>query len=118
MIDERNRLKELKKYCRSLISKPDYLTDSITWTYAWHIIRTYYAYVFTREIITEAKSEVVCIDISYLWQELKDYAEPEDYFLISHYIHHLAEAWLELATELEEFEVSQNIKNVFDFCDE
>lgn len=111
------RFKELKEYCRGTIKRPDWIEDDYRWAMTFHILRTYFAYCVTNEIVPSEIVPIICTDISYQWDDLRQEVTPEDYFLIWAYVSNLLEEWLDVSVGLEEFEVSKNLKNIFDFCD-
>jgi hypothetical protein len=118
MIDSKKRLKELKSYCRNTIVRPDFLPDDWRWAMTYHILKTYFVYTITNEVIEKDIVEVICFDVNLLWGEIRNETSPEDYFLISTYVAAILQDWLNVSLSLEEYEVSYNLKNIFDFCED
>lgn len=117
MSDLKKKFKEYKEYCRKTIIRPDWIEDDYRWVMTFHILKTYFAYCLTNEVIDKTIVGIICTDINYLWEDLRSEVTPQDYFLIWSYVSQILDEWLEISLQMEEFEVSQNLKNIFDFCE-
>lgn len=117
MSKNKSKFKEYKSFCRNSIQRPEFIPDDFRWVMSYHILRTYYSYAITEQLIEEKIAQIICIDINYLWDDIKIETTPEDYFLIQTWVSQVLEEWLEISVDLELYEVSNNLKNLFDFCE-
>lgn len=116
-VKTKKKFKEYKECCRRSIQRPDFIPDDWRWASTYHILRTYFAYCITDNVIDDEVVDLVCEDIGFIKIELISGFEPEDVFLYSLFISETLGEWLSVALELELFEVAQNLKNIFDFCE-
>lgn len=117
MVSAEKKFKEYKKWCNSTITKPDFMDDDWKWAATWHILRTYFRFAIDPNVKDPKTCEIICGDVHIIKMEMEEGFPVEDLLIHSAVINAILESWLEMAIRLELYEVAQNLKNIFDFCE-
>ena len=108
------------KVVKSIV-QPDFLVDpsttlsvkNLTWTLTRDILY-HYLDALSDKVLTKSKIRFICNSIKLIVDQLTTILSDKDLMYLNMYLCEMVDSWVEWSIDLEEFETSQNLKNIFE----